>query len=88
MIRAQLLSLEKGKGKDAAILITFPRLGEAISTRKKQKWQPPPKTHKVASKNTRRRWQQYPKKRSLGKMDLGRLAEPELGAAGVGRAMA
>ena len=75
--RAQLLSLEKGKGKDEAILITFPRLGEAISTRKKQKWQPPAKTHKVASKNTPRRWQQYPKKRSLGKIDLGRLAKPE-----------
>jgi len=37
----------------------------------------------VASKNATRRLQKYP-----GKMDLGRLAEPELGAARVERAMA
>lgn len=85
-LKRALLSLEKGK--DETIFIIFTRLGKAISTRKKQKWQPPAKTHKVARKKKRRRWQQYPEKRRLGKMELGRLAEPELGAAGVGRAMA
>ena len=81
-LKRALLSLENGK--DETIFIIF-RLGKAISTRKKQKWQPPAKTHKVARKKKTKKMATIPRKEKTGKNAVGKTGRARAGSSRGGK---